>query len=266
VVTIHPEVQIKSIIKSDQSPNELAITICFENRLLFKDLLKKVIELELYGFDPELMDLDYVERNYDQSEALELINDIDDTKGVIYKTSDEYFSLIITTKAVIDSPLCLIWTLKSEELPKKMMEAIEQLVKLDGFICAYIYDYWDEYWQSATYNSDFEVFGKKHAHLRRIENRWGELVVDTTNNFGKLEVLRNVCILAAPIMYFDKWYFENICSKDVLVKNFKYQVIDSNILRIVLSENIFKVKREDQKRFLQIIDIDTIRQKYSPFG
>lgn len=187
--------------KPTRLPDSLAIRIHFKNTYNFIYLTSVLLKEDLLGFLPDSMDMDYRDRPFSLEKAFELLGKINNNRGIIFNTKDDSIRLTVSFPTVY-SPLGLIWTIKNTEPSDKLIQCIEQITQIEDFICCYIYDYWDEYWQSATYNSDYEVYGKAHKHLKRIKNRYGELVIDTTKNVGKLERLRSIDIMAAPIMYF----------------------------------------------------------------
>lgn len=143
-------------------PNEIGIRVCFEDSCNRVDIIKLMIMGDLFGFDPEFMNINYSNLEFSKEQAIILLQDIGNTNSVIFQSKNELASLTIGYQAVITPPLVLSWRIKDDTLNDRLFHAIEALSQITGFVCCYIYDYWDEYWQSAKFESDYKIYSRDH--------------------------------------------------------------------------------------------------------
>jgi len=242
----------------------IGVKFCFNNTNL-KSIVSLIIAENLFGFNPEYMDLDYNENNYNKTDALSLVQEISDKQSALFSSISEKSDLCVTYQAVIESPLIIQYRLAKESIENSFLYVVNRLIALESFCCAYIYDFWDVKWQSATLESQYFMYNKNHSQLKRTIDRWGESIVDTSENYGREEMFKRFNLIVAPKMYFSNWFLENVINKETILKEFKGEFITNNVLYVELYSDIFETDRNKQKKFMSMINIEEIRNRFNPY-
>ncbi|GEM_PF-6252266 len=240
----------------------LSITICFKSTKDRNTLLKEIVENQLIGFKPTKYNIDS-ENEFKNEQFITGLDKVEKTKGIlIYGSNNELFS--IAYPAIIDPPLVLTWTFEDLDANYSF---IDKFVDMDELVCINIYDYWDVFWQSANMPSDYLIFDKDPSKLRRTKDKYDREIIDISNNYGRRVCLPNIWLMASPIMWFGKEYFELICDKQTLLKFPNSKELSNDLVYCELlgsgkMNNIdLGTLRKCQKNFRDLINADKIEKK-----
>lgn len=244
------------------------IQVCYHSKKDRIELIIKIIKNNCFGFSPEIMDIDYIDRDYDVDKAIALILKSGRNSGAIFKTKDENITLTIGFIALIEGPLSLIWSIKDNVTID--FDFLDFFRKEEDFVSAYIYDYNDVYWQSETLISEYEVDNRKHGHLKKIRDEWDDLVIDVSTNYGRKVNLKNTSLCASPKMWFSDLFFEiSGVDKDKILKLNNALDLGNGIVEITLFDDIFTSdkleNRNKQKEFWQYAGFNNVEKKLWPY-
>ena len=171
----------------------------------------------------------------------------------------ESVSFHITFPAKVEAPLTLTWEFDSFGADTSFLK---HYFAIEGFVCAYEYDYWDVFWQSEVSKSAYEMHGRDHTRLKMTKDKWDRPVIDVSSNPGRQTLVKDLWIMAGPRMYLGPIYCNLVCSKERLLQ-FKGAVeLENNVIFIELlngtkigDTDALKKLRVEQQRFLDFIDL-----------
>jgi len=241
--------------------NEIAIKICFESKTSWSNILRDIVRNKLFGFIP--LTVESSDRNnFDEQEFLEDLKQIERNEGIIFRGENNE-QLTVSYPAGENTPLTFTWKVCDRNFDRTL---IEDFSVMNGFVCAYVYNYWDVFWQSNKSISDYGVFGKSGVeNLPKTRDKWDREIIDVLNNHGRQTLLKDFWLLAANEMWFSNKFFEMVAPKTKLLK-FPGCSITKNGLVYCFLENIDAEPdqlRPRQKAFRDYINAKRIEKKFS---
>lgn len=193
------------------------------------DLLNNA--LSLLGFEPKYMDI-FLSEN-------EILSDIDYEVTSMLSLLDKGATGILIKNKLYDETDCNYWfrlSIDKAYYNKVSLQwlnsdldflissnSFQNFLKFKNIICGYCYDQEDCFLQS---NEDIEYYKlkMKHEPSKIKKNQFGDNIVDVSEHWGRIERVCGLEFMAAPLMWFGKYFFKIISKEDLL--RFKYAVIN----------------------------------------
>lgn len=207
------------------------------------ELVKLIINKQFHFFPKELI---YQEDNSFEDgikEFAQIDFDTEDTVSVIIRNNQReriYFNVEKWGKHKLIKIAISCFIKSAFET-----EFINQYLIVSDLICCFIYDTEDERWQTEEKINQYELNCVDYLNLKKVKDRAGRTIIDTSRNAGRSKHSIGIKFLAAGEMYFGNIFFK-IISQDILlnIKNSNsVQIGGNNLIQIKL----FNIPGEDEK-------------------
>lgn len=236
----------------------------YSAKFFFKHDLTELIRLtekclEIMDFPPKLMTIYGYEKNEAKDIPYErsiLLKSIKNRATSITIQNQEYDSSLSETlvwfRITIDQSYFFNWSFEWNNISLPFLNEhtlFDNLIKSPKFICGYYYDYIDVFWQSnkmLIYLSNQE---RESESLKTTKNQFGDIILDTSNNWGRSENAAGIDFMAAPLMWFGSGFFD-VISFEKLGMFEKSEKVGENIIFIKLF-NIEEDPNSIENRLLQ---------------
>lgn len=140
-----------------------------------------------------------------------------------------------------------------------------KLISLPSFICGFAYDSDDAFMQSNTILNLYEPKSPSDTPKTK-KNDLNQIVVDTSENWGRIERTLGIDFMAAPLMWFGSPFFDLI-DREKLLK-FPYSVVLKSLdlvfvkLYEVTDSPQMDKNRACQERFWRFFDLVNVIENY----
>lgn len=242
----------------------------------FLDFVKKAINV--IGFKPNYYDVFF--DDFDSNEKLNIQyeeNSIEKTlmnyqdirlikiKSDIYDNTSnfDWFSITLNknTDESIGDTFFLEWSNTNNLEFLRTNSFFMSIINDENLVFCYCYNQTDVAEQS---NTHYNKFADNPKNIKTIKNKYGDKIIDISNNWGRMEVVNSLEIVAAPNMWFGLGFNPVYSLKEF--KKFKYVKHHNNknvvfIKLFDLYDNPIK-HRAKQKYFWNFIYSNKILNKY----
>jgi hypothetical protein len=159
------------------------------------------------------------------------------------------------------------------EDPAVLRPAIEAITRRPGFSAAYLSDLDDASWQSETFISNYESFGRPHEHLRK---RPGGLTpgetesIDISEHWGRMVATEGLWLWAASSMWFGAGAFERLDRERLRalpvgeVTEREDGIVRVELFPIEWFETALEQARERQRAFWGWMDLASLEPDLAP--
>ncbi len=240
----------------------MGLMVCFDHLTDRKLLINKMIESNYLGFEPIYYTID----NPLAFDTNSFLNDVamsESYQGIILE--NDIVSFNITYPAKENAPLTLTWEFDKDKLD---IVVIKNLFNINGFVCAYLYDYWDVFWQSETTISGYQIHERDYSKLKMTRDKWDREIIDVSKNYGRQTLLQDLWLIASPIAWLGKGYFKLVCSKSKLLTYPNSKELENDIVEIELFQKWQNIEgkeidelRIEQEKFRNFIDALSIEKR-----
>jgi len=252
----------------------------FGARLFYRydaDALFKAMSdvFDLLGFEPRFMDI-YYEGYFDLSnvrfDRVKIETHLKEplTSILIKNELDNAFGNLAWFRLSVDDTYHHKFSFEWSNIGVDFLaghDYFKKLVSSEYFICGYYYDGDDLFFQT---NKTIRY----HKHLqdsafKTTKNQFGDLVIDTSENWGRSETGAGLVFMAAPLMCYGSGFFE-IISKEKLLQ-FEGAILLRDEGHEMVSIKLFelyelpskKENREKQEMFWSFFDLRKIIDQYN---
>lgn len=241
--------------RSSDEPYVMGVLICLKKPMSSLMATEAIISEELFGFQPATMSIQSDEV-YSSEMALAQLRRKGDNASSVFWSAGQEASLTVCTQAIHDSAVCLFWELNKSELYSQAVNStIIRFLKEPLFVSAFVYDYYDLFWQSASNESDYNVFGRKTHWLRFIKDEYDETVIDVSKNYGRRFMLSDTNVIAGSSIWMSPFFLEKFNAKEKIMQMESVEVLDNGIIKLDLYQVGAMPDRDIQKKFLTLLGL-----------
>lgn len=241
------------------------INLCFKRNSLHGKDYKEII-MESLNFKPSKFKHNKTKgglRKWSEK-LIDKIEHFDSSDTIYLSERENEGNTLHITNVIADIPYQAIYWVFSEDTIFNY-EFLYQLIKKDGFIIGYSCDEEDEYFQSASFISDYQIRNKSYEGLKMIYNDdLSTYVIDISKNPGRYEIVQGVKLMSCWRMWFGIESYKVINKCKLLDFPFARDIkaIDDKVVFVELYENPFDANlpqnRKLQKEFRDWLDFDGI--------